>query len=111
MFLAARILMHRGEIWSVNLDPTIGSEIKKTRPCVIINNDLIGILPNKVVVPITEWYQRYAQAAWMVRLEPDRINQLKKVSVADAFQIRSISQTRFVEQIGSLPEDKLAEII
>ena len=37
--------MRRGEVWLINLDPTIGSEIKKTRPAVIVNDDAIGILP------------------------------------------------------------------
>ncbi len=43
--------MHRGDIWLVNLNPTIGTEIGKTRPCVIVNDDAIGILPLKVIVP------------------------------------------------------------
>ena len=37
--------MQRGEIWLINLDPTIGAEIKKTRPAVIVSDDAIGILP------------------------------------------------------------------
>ncbi|PKL48647.1 MAG: hypothetical protein CVV37_07920 [Nitrospira bacterium HGW-Nitrospira-1] len=37
--------MHRGEVWLINLDPAIGSEIKKTRPAVVVNDDAIGILP------------------------------------------------------------------
>jgi PemK-like, MazF-like toxin of type II toxin-antitoxin system len=37
--------MLRGDIWLVNLDPTIDGEIRKTRPCVIINDDVIGVLP------------------------------------------------------------------
>ena len=37
--------MKRGEVWLVNLDPTIGAEIKKTRPAVIISSDLVGVLP------------------------------------------------------------------
>ncbi|MBU0732774.1 MAG: type II toxin-antitoxin system PemK/MazF family toxin, partial [Proteobacteria bacterium] len=45
--------MLRGEVWLINLDPTLGSEIKKTRPAVIVNDDAIGILPLKVIVPIT----------------------------------------------------------
>ena len=36
--------MRRGEIWLINLDPTIGAEIKKTRPAVIVNDDAVGIL-------------------------------------------------------------------
>ena len=59
--------MHRGEIWLINLDPAIGAEIKKTRPAVIVNDDAIGILPLKVIVPITEWKDRYSVAPWMVR--------------------------------------------
>jgi len=63
--------MRRGEVWLINLDPTVGSEIKKTRPAVIVNDDAIGILPLRVIVPITAWQERYAVAPWMVRLEPD----------------------------------------
>ena len=36
--------MLRGEIWLINLDPTIGAEIKKIRPAVIVNDDAVGIL-------------------------------------------------------------------
>jgi mRNA interferase MazF len=46
--------MRRGEIWLINLDPTIGAEIRKTRPAVIVNDDAVGILPLKIVVPVTE---------------------------------------------------------
>ena len=45
--------MKRGEVWLINLDPAAGSEIKKTRPAVIVNDDAIGILPLRVIVPIT----------------------------------------------------------
>jgi len=54
--------VQRGEIWLINLDPAIGAEIKKSRPAVIVNDDAIGILPLKVIVPITEWKDRYATA-------------------------------------------------
>jgi mRNA interferase MazF len=103
--------MHRGEVWLVNLDPTIGSEIKKTRRCVVINNDAIGILPNKVIVPITEWNNKFARAPWMVKITPDNFNGLDKASAADAFQIRSVSEIRFVRQVGVIANDKLDEIV
>ena len=54
--------MQRGEIWLINLDPTIGSEIRKMRLAIIVSSNLIGILPLKVVVPLTEWNDRYASA-------------------------------------------------
>lgn len=59
--------MRRGEVWLINLDPTVGAEIRKTRPAVVVNDDAVGILPLRV----TEWKDRYAVAPWMVRLEPD----------------------------------------
>ena len=54
--------MRRGEIWLINLDPTVGAEIKKTRPAVVVSDDAIGVLPLKVIVPVTEWKERYAIA-------------------------------------------------
>ncbi len=94
--------MQRGEVWLINLDPAVGAEIKKTRPAVIVNDDAIGILPLKVIVPVTEWKDRYAAAPWMVRLEPGAENGLEKPSAADAFQVRSVAQERFVRRIGKL---------
>ena len=102
--------MRRGEIWLINLDPTVGAEIRKTRPAVIVNDDEVGILPLKVVVPVTEWKDRYAVAPWMVRLDPDRNNGLTKPSAADAFQIRSVAQQRFAQRLGSVSDNQLRQI-
>ena len=102
--------MKQGEIWEINLSPTIGAEIKKKRPAVIINDDAIGILPLKVIVPITEWKDRYHGAIWMVKIEPNNENMLKKRSAIDTFQIRSISTMRFIRMIGKVPSKTLAEI-
>ena len=102
--------MRRGEVWLINLDPTIGAEIKKTRPTVIVNDDAIGILPLKVIVPITDWKDRYAVAPWLVRLEPDAENGLDKPSAADAFQVRSVAQERFVRRLGELSDTAMQEI-
>lgn len=41
--------MHRGEVWLINLDPTVGAEIRKVRPAVIVNDDAVGILPLRVI--------------------------------------------------------------
>jgi mRNA interferase MazF len=45
--------MFRGEIWLIDLEPNIGAEIRKKRPAVIINSDEAGILPLKIVLPLT----------------------------------------------------------
>ena len=102
--------MNRGEIWLINLDPTLGSEIKKTRPAIIVNDDAIGILPLKIIVPVTEWKDRYSIAPWLVRLKPDAQNGLTKPSAADTFQVRSVAQERFVRQLGELSTATMREI-
>jgi mRNA interferase MazF len=102
--------MLRGEVWLINLDPTVGSEIQKTRPAVIVSDDSVGALPLKVVVPITEWKERYAIAPWLVRISPSPDNGLDKMSAADAFQVRSVAQQRFVRVLGRLDDAHLAEI-
>lgn len=103
--------MKRGEIWLVNLDPTIGSEIKKTRPAVIISSDLVGILPLKIIVPFTDWKDRYETAAWMVRIDPDGNNGLSKSSASDGLQVRSVSQQRLIKRLGALTSFQVAQII
>jgi len=103
--------MRQGEIWEINLSPTVGAEIKKKRPAVIINDDAIGILPLKVIVPITEWKDRFQGAIWLVKIEPDNENKLMKPSAIDTFQIRSVSTKRFLRKIGSVSSTVLNEII
>jgi mRNA interferase MazF len=102
--------MRKGQVWLINLDPTIGAEIKKTRPAVIVSEDAIGVLPLKVVVPVTDWKDRYSVAPWLVRLEPDDQNKLDKISAADCFQVRSVSQERFIRRVGSLTRIRMVEI-
>ncbi len=89
--------MHRGEVWLLNLEPTLGAEIKKTRPVVIVSHDSVGILPLRVIVPITHWQERYAVAPWLIKIESSVINGLLKTSCADTFQVRSVAQQRFVK--------------
>jgi mRNA interferase MazF len=102
--------MRQGEIWEINLSPTVGAKIKKKRPAVIINDDAIGILPLKVIVPITVWRDRFQGAIWMVRIEPDDENKLTKPSAVDTFQVRSVSTGRFLRKIGSVSSKVLEEI-
>lgn len=102
--------MRQGEIWEIDLSPTVGAEMKKKRPAVIISDDAIGVLPLRVIVPITEWKERFRGAVWMVHIVPDRRNNLKKPSAIDTFQIRSLFTKRFVKRVGSVSDKTLAEI-
>jgi len=104
------ILMLRGEVWLVKLDPTVGTEISKTRPAVVVNDNAIGILPLKVVVPITDWKEPFATRTWMVYLEPNPENGLSKPSGADTFQVRSVSETRLVKCLGKLDDTTMQAI-
>jgi Growth inhibitor len=99
------------EVWLVNLDPTIGQEIKKTRPAVVVSSNSIGILPLKIIVPITDWKPHYAQYPWMVDVAPTAQTGLHKKSAADTFQVRSVDERRLVKRLGSLPEPLVDEIV
>jgi len=103
-------MINRGDVWLVNLDPTIGQEIKKTRPAVVVSSNSIGRLPLKIIVPITDWKSPYANYPWMVYLEPNKQNGLSKKSGADTFQVRSIDQSRLVKKLGLLLEPVMEEI-
>ncbi len=102
--------MNQGEIWLINLDPTIGAEIKKTRPAIIVNDNSIGKLPLKIIVPITDWNEKYQVAPWMIKVKPNKENGLKKISSADCFQVRSLSKQRFVKKIGEVEIDTMEEL-
>jgi len=102
--------VRRGEVWKVNLDPAMGAEIKKARPCVIVSRDSLGSLPLKIVVPITEWKDAFAHAPWHVDLKPSKSNGLTKRSSADTFQVRSISESRLIEKLGNLEDAELHRI-
>ena len=103
--------MHRGEIWLINLDTTVGAEIKKARPAVIINVDEVGVLPLRVIVPITTWKDHYSKAPWLVQIQPNKINGLDQISAADTFQIRSLSTERFIRAVGEVDSENFLAIL
>ena len=101
---------HRGEVWRIRFDPSEGDEIKKVRTSVVISENAMGRLRLKIVVPITEWNPRYASYPWFVCLTPTPINGLTKVSGADAFQVKSVSETRFLDKLGELTRGELDDV-
>ena len=108
--MATKPIPIRGEVWWIRFDPAEGDEIKKVRLAVVISEDAVGRLRLKIVVPITEWKPRYAGFPWFVRLAPTTLNGLTKDSGADAFQVKSISETRFLQRLGELTPIQLDEI-
>ena len=59
---------------------------------------------------MTDWKERYEIAPWMIKIEPDTQNGLKKTSAADCFQVRLFSQKRFVKRIGIVSEKIIDKI-
>lgn len=66
--------------------------------------------PLKVVVPVTDWKEPFANRPWMVRLDPNATNGLSKVPGADTFQVRSVSETRLVKHLGKLDNTTMVAI-
>src|SRR5271166_1571396 len=85
----------RGEVWLVRFDPSAGAEIRKIRPAVVVNLHAIGRLPLRIVVPVTDWKSDFGNLSWFVFLPAASENGLSKDSGADAFQVKSVSETRF----------------
>ncbi|GHT47996.1 mRNA interferase [Bacteroidia bacterium] len=102
--------MKQGEIWLINLDPTVGAEMKKTRPALIINNDTIGKLPLKIIVPVTDWKDRYEIAPWMIKIIPNLRNGLVKESSIDCFQIRSVAEERLIKCLGRITRNEILQV-
>ncbi|MBL0709380.1 MAG: type II toxin-antitoxin system PemK/MazF family toxin [Sulfurimonas sp.] len=100
----------QGEIWLVHFNPSIGSEIQKTRPCVVINDNSLGRFGLKIVVPITNWKEQFLNYPWIIKVENNLTNGLSKTSAFECFQIKSFSTQRFVKKIGKISEKEILEI-
>ena len=100
----------RGQVWDIRFDPSVGAEMQKVRPAVVISEDSIGRLPLRIVVPITDWKPSYGGYPWFVPLPADSTNGLSKDSGADAFQVKSVSVNRFVGLRGTLSDSQLDDI-
>jgi mRNA interferase MazF len=101
----------RGEVWNIEFEPSIGAEIRKIRPAVVVSLSKAGHLPLRMVVPITEWKSWCDEFGWFEQIFPSKENGLTKLSAADAFQCKSLSVDRFVNKIGHLPIGQVEDII
>lgn len=102
------IFPKRGEIYLVCLDPTVGSEINKTRPALIISNDINNKYANTVtIIPITTATEKVYPFETL--LFP-KDSGLTKVSKLKCNQIRTIDKKRLIKLIGKVSQEKLKEI-
>ena len=102
--------MKTGDIYLVNLNPTMGHEIKKTRPVVVLNPGHKKNLQLAIVVPITSWHKQWENNPFFLILPPTLSTGLSKKSAVDCFQIKAISHKRFTSKIGGISDDQLDTI-
>jgi mRNA interferase MazF len=96
--------MKRGEIWWVNFDPAIGSEIKKTRPAVIISNDVSNQYASRVqVIPATSATRKVYPCEALITIKG-------KKSKVMADQIMTVSKERLYDFIGHINDSEIEDI-
>ena len=99
----------RGDIWLVNLDPTIGHEIRKSRPAVIIQNDLGNkYSPITIIAPVTS---QNIEKIYPIEVLLNKKNSgLEKDSKILLNQIRAIDKRRLAKKIGKVDNEIIDKI-
>ena len=106
--MGLKTLPKRGELYLVSLDPTVGSEINKTRPALIISNDINNQFSETVTVaPVTSSIGKVYP--FETFLAPNESG-LSKNSKVKCNQIRTIDKKRLLKFIGKVSPEKLKEI-
>lgn len=99
----------RGEVYLVNFNPTIGAEIKKIRPALILQNDIANrYSPVTIVAAITSQFEEPLYPT-EVRVEADE-GGLKIESVILLNQIRTIDKQRLIKRLGKLTPEKMIKV-
>ncbi|MFQ4143218.1 type II toxin-antitoxin system PemK/MazF family toxin [Chlorogloeopsis sp. ULAP02] len=101
----------RGEIWLVQLDPTRGQEIQKTRPGVVISSDLFSSIPLRIIIPVATWQTKFQNRPFMISIPRTDENGLDSDSAGNVLQVRSVTTERFVRRLGKLAEEVMQELL
>jgi mRNA interferase MazF len=105
-------VLKRGMVIDVNLDPPLGSETGKTRPCVIVTNDAYNArVPVIQIVPLTAWSEKKASIVTNVEVAPSPENALDKLSLADCLQTRPVDhRARLARVRGQVSPEVLRQV-
>ncbi len=98
----------RGDIFLVNFDPTIGAEIQKTRPAVIVSNNINNI--NSPIISISPITSNVIRVYSFEVLIPINTGGLRKKSKIMVNQTRAVDKIRLIKNMGTLPETIIKEI-
>lgn len=102
------VAVRRGDLVLVNLDPTVGVEIKKTRPAIVVSNDSINQFSQLVVVvPLTKNTAHLSPSHVVIPKGSARLAFASKVVTE---QIKAVDKQRVVKRLGSLPPSLLAQV-
>jgi len=94
----------RGEIWWINFDPSVGNEIKKKRPAVIVSNNTSNkYLKRYQVIPLSTNVEK-------IYPSETKLNVLGKINKAMADQLTTVSELRFINKIGEVSENEVKSI-
>lgn len=101
----------RGEIWLVDLNPSRGQELQKTRPVVVISSDLFKPISLRIIIPVTTWQPKFINRPFMVKIPATADNGLERESAGNVLQVRSLSTERFVRCLGQISSERLKELL
>jgi mRNA interferase MazF len=102
--------LKRGEIYLVSFDPTIGHEIKKTRPALVIQNDVGNkYSPVTIVAAITSKISQISYPVEVV-IEPDGTNGLTLRSAIRLDQLRTVDRQRLVKRLGQIDRSRMSKV-
>jgi mRNA interferase MazF len=108
--MAASSNYRLGSIWLVNFDPSVGTEIRKTRPAIIISGTLFNQRRKVTVLPITSSAPDSRLLPVVVSVEPDSTNGLATNSFIVCVDPMTFDKQRLVKQLGVLNTDKISQV-
>ena len=103
------IEVNRGDVWLVELDPSVGAEIRKRRPCVVVQRDAANKRsPTTIVCPFIDAQGRGSSLRDALVNAPD--GGLVKDSRSRCDQLRAVDRSRLVSRLGRLSAESMKEI-